>query len=157
MLELGVGFQNDFTVRDKIFLYGSLLGFSREEMNGKMKEILDFAELTRFVDSKLEKLSTGMQMRLGFAIAIQSVAPIMLIHEVLAVGDKIFIEKCKHAFQHLKKTGTTIILVSHDNVTIREICDRTLVLNEGKLVYDGKTNESIDYYDQNILGVQRGV
>ncbi|MFI5251105.1 MAG: ABC transporter ATP-binding protein [Bacteroidota bacterium] len=155
ILELGVGFQRDFTVHDNIFLYGSLIGFSRKQMNQKSKEILEFAELTRFADSKLEKLSSGMQMRLGFAIAIQSVAPIMLVDEVLAVGDKIFIEKCKKTFWQLKKSGTTIILVSHDNEAIREFCDRVLVLNEGKLVYDGKTADSIEYYDRNILGVSQ--
>jgi lipopolysaccharide transport system ATP-binding protein len=155
MLELGVGFQLDFTVRDNIFLYGSLLGFSRREMNGKLEEILNFAELTRFADAKLEKLSTGMQMRLGFSIAIQSVAPIMLVDEVLAVGDTIFIEKCKNTFRRLKKSGTTIILVSHDSGIIREFCERVLVLNEGKLIYDGATGEAIDFYDRNRLGAVR--
>ena len=153
MLEVGVGFQLDFTVRDNIFLYGSLLGFSRKEMNIRIKEILDFSELTRFADAKLEKLSTGMQMRLGFAIAIQSVAPIMLVDEVLAVGDQLFIEKCKETFRKLKTAGTTIILVSHDIGTIREFCERVMVLSEGKLVFDGKTDEAIAFYDRNLLRV----
>jgi lipopolysaccharide transport system ATP-binding protein len=153
MLEVGVGFQLDFTVRDNIYLYGSLLGFSRRQMSDKIKEILDFAELTRFADAKLEKLSTGMQMRLGFAIAIQSIAPIMLVDEVLAVGDKIFIEKCKETFRNLKKMGTTILLVSHDTDTIREFCDRGMVLNEGKLAFDGNTDEALFFYERNILHI----
>jgi ABC-type polysaccharide/polyol phosphate transport system ATPase subunit len=153
MLELGVGFQLDFTVRDNIYLYGSLLGFSRKQIGGKINEILDFAELTRFADAKLEKLSTGMQMRLGFAIAMQSIAPIILVDEVLAVGDKNFIGKCKETFRRLKHAGTTIILVSHDTDTMKEFCDRGLVLNEGALVFDGSTDDAVNFYERSILHI----
>lgn len=156
MLELGVGFQLDFTVRDNIYLYGSLLGFSRREMNRKLQDILGFSELTRFADAKLEKLSTGMQMRLGFAIAIQSVAPIMLVDEVLAVGDQNFQEKCERAFDQFKHDGTTILLVSHDKGAIRQHCMRVLVLNEGRLVYDGKPDDALAYYNEEIIHAAAG-
>jgi lipopolysaccharide transport system ATP-binding protein len=151
LLELGVGFQPDFTVRDNIYIYGALLGFSRREIDQKLQEILTFAELDRFVDAKLEKLSSGMQMRLGFSIAVQSIAPIMLVDEVLAVGDLVFAEKCKIVFSRLLEARHTIILVSHDLVSVREYCPRSIVLDHGEIVADGKTDEMIDFYQQRVL------
>ena len=151
MLELGVGFQFDFTVRENIYIYGALLGFHREEMEMHVGRILAFSELDRFADAKLEKLSTGMQMRLGFAIAIQSVAPIMLVDEVLAVGDQLFREKCTETFNRLKADGATILLVSHDQAAIQEHCTRVLVMDGGRLVYDGPPSEAMQYYESQIL------
>ncbi|MBI1803916.1 MAG: ABC transporter ATP-binding protein [Ignavibacteriae bacterium] len=152
LLELGVGFQSDFTVRDNIYLYGSLLGFSRTEMKCKTEEILDFAELTRFADARLEKLSTGMQMRLGFTIAIQSVAPIMLVDEVLAVGDKAFADKCKLVFWDLKNRGTTVLFVSHDLESVIEYCTRVILMDSGHLIDQGEPNAMVDYYTHHIVG-----
>lgn len=148
LLELGVGFQRDFSVRDNIVLYGALLGFTRKEMNKKIDEILAFSELERFVDARLEKLSTGMQMRLGFAIAIQSVAPIMLVDEVLAVGDKAFGEKCRSVFWKLKRNGVTILFVSHDLEAVREYCDSVIVIDSGRLIEHGGTDAMIGEYTQ---------
>ena len=148
LLELGVGFQNDFTVRDNIYLYGALLGFSRIEMSRKLEEILSFSELERFVDARLEKLSTGMQMRLGFSIAMQSIAPIMIVDEVLAVGDIVFAEKCKDSFAELKKQGVTMILVSHDLDSIGEYCDRTMIMEKGEITHSGGTGEMIERYTE---------
>jgi lipopolysaccharide transport system ATP-binding protein len=146
LLELGVGFQTDFTVRDNIYIYGSLLGFSRKQMTKKLDEILSFADLERFADAKLEKLSTGMQMRLGFSIAIQSIAPIMLVDEVLAVGDNVFAEKCRTVFWDLKKKGTTILFVSHDMGSIKEYCDEVMIMNQGKIVDRGGPEQMVEKY-----------
>jgi len=146
LLELGVGFQADFTVRDNIYLYGALLGFSRFEMRRKLDEIIEFADLEKFLDAKLEKLSTGMQMKLGFAIAVQSITPIMLVDEVLAVGDIVFIEKCMSVFERLKREGATILFVSHDLATVQRFCARTLVFADGSLVNQGPTDDMVNYY-----------
>ncbi|HUN65249.1 MAG TPA: ABC transporter ATP-binding protein [Bacteroidota bacterium] len=146
LLELGVGFQMDFTVRDNIYLYGSLLGRSRKEMDRHFPAIMEFSELERFADARLEKLSTGMQMRLGFAIAIQSTAPIMLVDEVLAVGDSVFSEKCRRVFWNFKQTGKTILLVSHDMGTIREYCNRVLLMDGGRLIGEGQPDAMIGLY-----------
>lgn len=154
LLELGVGFQHDFTVRDNIFLYGSLLGFSRNEMKKRVTQVLEFSELKRFADARLERLSTGMQVRLAFAVAIQSEAPIMLVDEVLAVGDSIFQQKCRKVFRDYKNAGKTILYVSHDMGGVREYCDRVLVLNDGKLMYDGQPEPAIRFYEHEVLHLQ---
>ncbi len=146
LLELGVGFQPDFSVRENIYLYGSLLGYSRREMRTRADDILEFAELGRFADSKLDKLSTGMQMRLGFSIAIQSVAPIMLVDEVLAVGDQVFAEKCRQVFYKMKHQGTTVVLVSHDLHVVQEFCTRVMILHNGRLMRAGDPSEVIAAY-----------
>lgn len=149
LLELGVGFQPDFSVRDNIILYGALLGFSRQQMNKKLESILQFSELERFADARLERLSTGMQMRLGFAIAIQSVAPIMLVDEVLAVGDKAFIDKCLNVFAEFKRSGVTVIFVSHDLGIVRQLCNRVIVLSHGKIINEGEPGPMIEFYSAN--------
>ncbi len=152
LLELGVGFQPDFSVRENIYLYGSLLGFSRREMRTKAGDILAFAELDRFADARLERLSTGMQMRLGFSIAIQSVAPIMLVDEVLAVGDREFAEKCRRVFWGFKRQGITVLFVSHDLESVKEYCSRVLVIDGGKLVNQGDPSSMVDFYTQTVIG-----
>jgi lipopolysaccharide transport system ATP-binding protein len=154
LLELGVGFQPDFSVRENIYLYGSLLGFTRKEMNRKVPEILAFAELERFLDARLERLSTGMQVRLAFAIAIQSVTPILLVDEVLAVGDAVFQEKCRKVFWDFKKSGKTILFVSHDTASIRAYCDRVLVMDQGKITFDGSPDDAIAHYDAHMHRAQ---
>ena len=133
LLELGLGFQPRLTCRDNIFIYGALLGFPREEMRKRYDGILNFAELERFSDMPLDHLSSGMKMRLAFSIAIQSAAPILLVDEVLAVGDAIFQQKCREVFRRLKNEGRTIVLVSHDEGVVKEYCDRVVELDQGKL------------------------
>ncbi len=152
LLELGVGFQPDFSVRDNIYLYGALLGFRRQEMNSKLGEILAFSELERFVDAKLEKLSSGMQMRLGFSIAIQSVAPIMLVDEVLAVGDLAFAEKCRRVFAELREQKCTMLLVSHDLDSVKQYCDRAIILDGGKLIAEGDSRAMVEQYQNTAFG-----
>ena len=151
LLELGLGFDSSFSCRDNIYVYGSLLGFSRRYMEGKVDEILSFAELERFADAKLETLSTGMRSRLAFAIAIQSVAPIILADEVLAVGDKIFAQKCHDIFRKFQEEGRTIVLVTHDIGAVNKFCNRVLVINEGEIVGDGKPEDMVEFYNKNVL------
>lgn len=133
LLELGLGFQPRLTCRDNIFIYGALLGFPREEMKKRYEGILKFAELERFSDMPLDHLSSGMKMRLAFSIAIQSAAPILLVDEVLAVGDAIFQQKCREVFWQFKKEGRTVLLVSHDPGAVKEYCDRVVELDQGTL------------------------
>ncbi|MBA4313401.1 MAG: hypothetical protein C0417_12325 [Chlorobiaceae bacterium] len=151
LLELGLGFDNSFSCLDNIYVYGALLGYSRQQMAKKVEEILAFAELERFADAKLETLSSGMRMRLAFAIAIQSVAPVILVDEVLAVGDKIFAEKCTDIFKQFHKEGRTIVLVSHAMDTVAEFCNRVFVMHLGELVAEGPPVEIIKYYNDTVL------
>lgn len=150
-LEIGLGFQIDFTVRENIFINGALLGFSRKELKRRFYNIIEFAGLEKFVDTKLNKLSAGMQVRLAFSIAIQSEAPILIVDEVLAVGDLIFQQKCKEVFWNYKKQGKTILFVSHDLNLIKEYCDRVIIMNEGSIVKDGPPENIINYYQENVL------
>ena len=130
-LELGIGFQGDLTVKDNIFLYGALLGMSRREIEEKYDWIIDFSGLERFVDAKLKNLSSGMQVRLGFSITVSVESPILLVDEVLAVGDIDFQQKCYDSFENFKKDGRTILFVSHDLTAVEKFCDRVVLLENG--------------------------
>ncbi len=145
-LELWVGFQGDLTVRDNIFLYGALLGMSRQEIEGKYDWIIDFSGLERFIDAKLKNLSSGMQVRLGFSITVSIESPILLVDEVLAVGDIDFQQKCYNVFENFKKDGRTILFVSHDLNAIERFCDRVILLEEGRLRCDGKPEQVLPMY-----------
>lgn len=141
-IELGVGFNPELTGRENVFLNGALLGFSRKEMTEKYDQIVDFAELGRFMDQKLKNYSSGMQVRLAFSIAIQAKGDILILDEVLAVGDEAFQRKCKNYFQELKKNRKTVILVTHDMKSVEEICDRGILINDGVIKASG-SNENI--------------
>lgn len=133
-IELGVGFNPDLTGRENIYLNGALLGFSREDMSDMYDDIVQFAELERFMDQKLKNYSSGMQVRLAFSIAIRAKSDILLFDEVLAVGDADFQKKCVATFRDLKKEKRTIILVTHDMSQVERFCDRALVLSNGEMV-----------------------
>src|SRR6185312_1231877 len=133
-IELGVGFNQELTGRENIFLNGALLGFSKKEMQDMYDDIVDFAELERFMDQKLKNYSSGMQVRLAFSIAIRAKTDILLLDEVLAVGDVIFRQKCYNYFHQLKAKGKTVLLVSHDVNVLRQYCTRGVVLENGQLV-----------------------
>ena len=122
-LELGTGFQYELTARENIYLYGAILGLTRKEIDKRFESIVDFAELERFIDTKLKAFSSGMFARLAFSIAIQVNADILLVDEALAVGDEVFQKKCFSVFERFKKEGKTIILVSHDSRIIKRFCD----------------------------------
>ncbi len=146
LLELGAGFHPEFTGRENIYLNGAILGLSRKEINQKMDSIISFADIGDFIDVQVKTYSSGMYLRLGFAIAAQVDPDILLIDEVLAVGDLAFQKKCFERIEELKKKGKTILFVSHDLNAVRKICDRTIWLNEGKIEIDDATEKAINFY-----------
>lgn len=149
-LELGVGFQPDLSGRDNVFLYGALLGLSRRQIKELYCRIVEFAELEKFMDQKVKNYSSGMQVRLAFSVAIQADADILLIDEVLAVGDISFQKKCLEIFREFKNRRKTIAFVSHDLPTLREFSDRVIYLDHGRLEKIGEAGLVIDYYFGNI-------
>jgi len=152
-IELGVGFNPELSGRDNVFLNGALLGFSRKEMRVMYDDIVDFAELEPFMDQKLKNYSSGMQVRLAFSIAIRAKSDILLIDEVLAVGDVNFQKKCMKVFEDLKREGRTIVFVSHAMGSVRDFCNKVLVLDKGKILYEGDPEKAIDTYNQlNVEG-----
>ncbi|UCC21589.1 MAG: ABC transporter ATP-binding protein [Planctomycetota bacterium] len=147
-LELGVGFQWELTVKDNIFFYGALLGMSRQEVEEKYDWIIDFSGLERFVDAKLKNLSSGMQVRLGFSITVSVESPILLVDEVLAVGDMEFQRKCYSSFRGFKRSGRTILFVSHDFEAVERFCDRVILLEDGEIKAQGGPRDMLGVYDR---------
>ncbi|HET7673319.1 MAG TPA: ABC transporter ATP-binding protein [Candidatus Saccharimonadales bacterium] len=145
-IELGVGFNPELTGRENVFLNGALLGFNRKEMRVMYKDIVSFAELGRFMDQKLKNYSSGMQVRLAFSIAIRAKSDVLLIDEVLAVGDAAFQQKCYDYFRQIKKEKRTVVFVSHDMNAVHEFCDRALVLDNGSLKFIGETDKAAEKY-----------
>lgn len=145
-IELGVGFNPDLTARDNVFLNAAILGLSKKQTEEKFDEIIDFAELREFLDQKLKNFSSGMQVRLAFSIAIQAHSDILLIDEVLAVGDSVFQQKCLEVFRRLKGEGKTIIFVSHGLDVVRQFSDRVLLIDKGKILAIGNANSVINDY-----------
>ena len=145
-IELGVGFNPELSGRDNVFLNGALLGFSRSEIEKIYEDIVSFAELERFMDQKLKNYSSGMQVRLAFSIAIRANTDILVLDEVLAVGDEAFQRKCYDYFNELKLQGKTVILVTHDMSAVQRFCTRAIVLSAGKVIYDGDTSSASDVY-----------
>jgi len=146
LLELGAGFHPELTGRENIYLNGAILGLSRKEISKKIDSIISFADIGDFIDVQVKTYSAGMYLRLGFAIAAQVDPDILLIDEVLAVGDLSFQKKCFERIKELKKRGKTILFVSHDLNAVREVCDRTIWLNEGKIEIDDVTEKTINFY-----------
>lgn len=146
MLELGAGFHPELSGRDNIYLNGSIYGFSRRHMSERFDRIVQFAELERFIDTPVKHYSSGMFMRLGFAIAMHMDPEILVIDEVLGVGDTAFQRKGYQAMRDLKATGTTTVFVSHNPEQIREFCDRAILLQEGRLIDSGPADDVIDHY-----------
>ncbi|MCZ7403137.1 MAG: ABC transporter ATP-binding protein [Candidatus Methanoperedens sp.] len=145
-LELGVGFQPDLTAKENIYIYGAIMGLSDKDIDARLSEILEFSGLKQFRDAKLKNLSSGMQVRLAFATAIQTNPEILLMDEVLAVGDMEFQQKCLDVFQRYLKEKKTIVFVSHDLNSVRRFCSKALLLRHGEQVAFGNTNEIIDKY-----------
>lgn len=149
LIELGAGFHPDLTGRDNIFLNGSILGFSRREMVSRFDEIVQFAELEQFIDTELKRWSTGMIMRLGFAVATSIDPDLLITDEILAVGDDSFQKKCLHRIGHMKESGKAIIFVSHDMDAVRGLCRRALWLDHGAVRLVGPVNEVVEMYLRN--------
>jgi len=152
-IELGVGFNPELSGRDNVYLNGALLGFNRKQMDKMYDEIVEFAELEAFMDQKLKNYSSGMQVRLAFSVAIRAESDILLIDEVLAVGDANFQKKSIEVFDELKRQGRTIVFVTHAMDYVRDFCDRVAVIDSSKLLFVGDTEKAIDIY--NKLNVDR--
>jgi len=139
-IELGVGFNPELTGRENVYMNGALLGFSNKQMDAMYDEIVGFAELERFMDQKLKNYSSGMQVRLAFSIAIRADTDILVLDEVLAVGDEAFQRKCFQYFAELKKKKKTVILVTHSMDSVQQFCTRAMLLESGEIKHIGKTN-----------------
>jgi lipopolysaccharide transport system ATP-binding protein len=146
MLEVGSGFHTELSGRDNIFLNGSILGMTKKEITRKFDEIVDFSGVEQFIDQPVKNYSSGMYVRLGFAIAINVDPDILVVDEVLAVGDADFQAKCFAKFRDFKAAGKTVILVSHSMDTVQSMCDHAAWLNKGDLVKVGEAKETIDAY-----------
>lgn len=152
MLELGAGFHLDLTGRENIYLQGAILGLTKKEINRKIEQIIEFAELEKFIDVPVKHYSSGMFLRLGFAIAIHTEPDILLVDEVLAVGDSAFQLKCLDKIQKFRKQNKTIVLVSHDLGMVERMCDRVILLEKGKIKQEGKAREVVKSYYEKIIG-----
>jgi ABC-type polysaccharide/polyol phosphate transport system ATPase subunit len=150
-IELGVGFNPELTGRENVFMNGALLGFGKAEMEQMYDDIVSFAELERFMDQKLKNYSSGMQVRLAFSIAIRAESDVLLIDEVLAVGDAAFQQKCFDYFSELKNSDTTVILVSHDRNALERFCRRGVLIDKGKVVLAGEMKKVLTAYTDIVL------
>lgn len=149
-LELGVGFNPELTARENIFLGGAMLGLTRAQLRNKVDEVFAFAELEDFAEQKLKNFSSGMQVRLAFSVAILAQTDLLVMDEVLAVGDASFQEKCFDTFSRYKREGKTIVLVSHDLNSLEEYCDRVLLINRGEIIADGPAAEVTAAYHRMV-------
>jgi len=146
IIELGVGFNGELTGRENVYLNGALLGFSKKEMEGMYADIVEFAELEEFMDQKLKNYSSGMQVRLAFSLATRAQADILLVDEVLAVGDADFQRKCFDYFKKLKKAGKTVIFVTHYMSAVREYCGRAILIDDSRIEASGTAEEIASAY-----------
>jgi len=153
MLELGAGFQPDLSGRDNIYLNGSLLGLSRADITKRFDDIVAFAELEDFIDNQVKFYSSGMYVRLGFAVAVNVEPDVLLVDEVLAVGDAAFQRKCLDHVKKFQREGRTIVVVSHGADTIRQNCARAMVMNHGQVITVDEPGEAIRVYLADLLGV----
>ena len=153
-IELGVGFHPELTARDNIRINGTLLGLDRRELEERYESIVRFSELERFVDQRLKNFSSGMQVRLAYAIAIQVEFDILLLDEVLAVGDESFQQKCLETFERFREEGRTIVLVTHNLRWIRRFADRALLLLDGDVRALGSPEEVISSYEEAIAAAE---
>jgi ABC-type polysaccharide/polyol phosphate transport system ATPase subunit len=152
LLELGAGFHHDFTGRDNIYLSASIYGLRKKEVDERFDSIVEFSELGRFIDLPVRTYSAGMYMRLGFAIAVNVDADILLLDEVFAVGDEAFQRKCVDRILEFRQQGKTIAFVSHSGPALERMCDRAILLREGLIEYDGETGEAIRRYQELLAG-----
>ena len=146
LLELGAGFHDDFTGRENIYFNASIFGLTRKEIEAKIDDIIEFSELGDFIDNPVRTYSSGMYMRLAFSVAINVEAEILLIDEILAVGDQHFQDKCFAKLHELKESDKTIVIVSHSLESIKKLCNRAVWINKGHIEKDGKTEEVIEEY-----------
>lgn len=149
MIELGAGFDPELTARENIFLNGAVLGYNRKFMRAHFDNIIDFAELRDFMDIPVKNFSSGMVARLGFAIATELPASVLIVDEVLAVGDAHFQEKCRNRMEQMLSGGTTLLFVSHDISLVKQLCNRVVWLDKGKTVMSGDVDTVCAAYETN--------
>lgn len=152
LLELGAGFNSEYTGLENVYLNGTMIGFSKEEIDAKLDAILNFADIGDFIHQPVKTYSSGMFVRLAFAIAINIDPDILIVDEALSVGDVFFQTKCFHKFDEFKKMGKTLLFVSHDLGSINKYCDRAVLLNKGNKLAEGKPREMIDLFKKVLVG-----
>ncbi len=157
LLELGAGFQQDLTGRENIYLNGSLLGMSKRDVDKVFDAIVDFSELEEFIDGPVKFYSSGMYVRLGFAVAVNMDPDILVVDEVLAVGDERFQRKCLNRVNQFQREGRTILLVTHSADTVRSICDRGVVLSHGRLIAEGEPGEATRIFRESLMAEGAGM
>lgn len=150
LIELGAGFHPELSGRDNIFLNGAILGLKRHEIQRKLDEIIAFSELERFIDTPVKRYSSGMYVRLGFAVAAHVEPDVLLVDEVLAVGDASFRQKCVQRMDMLQRQGTTLLFVSHNMHLVQRLCTKSVFLSSGKLLFIGSANEAIETYERRL-------
>ena len=151
LLELGAGFNMEYTGLENVYLNGTMLGFSEEEINERLQDILDFADIGEFIHQPVKTYSSGMFVRLAFAVAINIDPEILIVDEALSVGDVFFQAKCYHKFEEFKKLGKTILFVSHDLTSIAKYCDRVILLNKGVKLAEGTPKDMVNMYKKLLV------
>lgn len=144
LIEVGAGFHPDLTGRENIFLNAAILGMNREEIEARYEEIVEFSEIERFIDSEVKHYSSGMFLRLAFSVAIHTESDVLLIDEILSVGDERFQQKCLTRVRELHDQGKSLVVVSHDLQMVSDLCERGILLQDGKVRFDGPSHEAVD-------------
>jgi ABC-type polysaccharide/polyol phosphate transport system ATPase subunit len=152
MIELGAGFHPELTGRENVFLNGAMLGYSKRQMESKFNDIVAFSELEAFIDSPLRTYSSGMQARLGFAVASAVEPDILIIDEVLAVGDEAFQQKCIQRMKMIREQGATVLYVTHSVDSIKDLCEKAAFIDEGRLLYYGDVDKAVAYFRERLQG-----
>lgn len=151
LLELGAGFDKQYTGAENIYLYGAMLGYSKEFLKEKYKEIVDFSELGHFINVPVKNYSSGMRARLGFAVATVVEPDILILDEVLSVGDAKFRKKCEKRIQDMFDSGVTVLFVSHSAAQIRRICNKGILLEQGRLIAQGSAEDVVNVYEAKLF------
>ncbi|HVL98102.1 MAG TPA: ABC transporter ATP-binding protein, partial [Egibacteraceae bacterium] len=154
LLELGAGFHQELSGRENVYLNGAILGLGAKEIDAAFDSIVDFAGVRDFIDQPVRNYSSGMYVRLGFAVAVHVDPDILLVDEVLSVGDAAFQERSLARMRAFNQRGKTVVMVSHDLAAITELCERTIVLDHGRLVFDGSTEEAVERYEEIVASGQ---
>lgn len=152
LLELGAGFNMEYTGIENVYLNGAMIGFTKEEIDARLDYIISFADIGDYINQPVKSYSSGMFVRLAFAVAINIDPEILIVDEALSVGDVFFQSKCYRKFEEFRRAGKTILFVSHDLSAISRYCDRAILLNQGDLIYDGTPKEAIDLYKKVLVG-----
>ena len=152
LLELGAGFNMDYTGIENVYMNGTMMGYTKKEMDAKLQDILDFAEIGDFVYQPVKTYSSGMFVRLAFALAINVDPEILIVDEALSVGDVFFQSKCYRRMEEIRKKGTTILMVTHDMGSIIKYCDRVVLLHKGEFIAEGPAGKVVDMYKKILAG-----